>query len=156
MRPLSIAVAALAAFWFASSLRADYGLQVVTPENIGEVGNLTVKASVEPSGIVRFVVRHEGQEARGDLKGLLRLKVAENVWTEAAVVPDARPDATEYRFAVAPAHLAIATFNVILSEGLGGEWYEIPLKAFAPKAEGTDATQKEKIEAPKTDKEGTQ
>ena len=56
MRLFSIAAIALLTLSFASNLRADYALWVVTPENIGEVGNLTVKASAEPSGTVRFVV----------------------------------------------------------------------------------------------------
>lgn len=151
MRFPSIAVVALLTLSSVPSLRADYALRIVTPENVGEVGNLKVEAKADSFGIVRFVVRREGPLPQGRLnylKGMLRLEVGENVWTEAPVVADAREGATEYRFAVAPAHLDIASFHVIQTEGLGGEWYEIPLKAFAPKeeAESIEATKKESVE----------
>jgi hypothetical protein len=131
MRFLPVAFAVAVMLSLGSLARGDYSLIEVTPQNVNEVEGLSLTATSEPNGTVRFTVVREAPVSRFR-SGLLRLHAKPDAATEVYVRQEPREDATEYRFAIAKAHLDIAEFNLIEGEGLGGTWYRIPLQPFAP------------------------
>lgn len=132
MRFLPVAFAVAVMLSLGSLARGDYSLIEVTPQNVNEVEGLSLTATAEPNGMVRFTVVREAPSPPFGRSGLLRLHATPDAATEVYVRQEPREDATEYRFAIAKEHLAIAEFNLIEGEGLGGTWYRIPLQPFAP------------------------